>query len=1161
MAPRNPNISVSFNGSSFQREVNGMKDSLTAVKKEFEVTNLAIQANGSELDLARNKIEGYAKQAEIQRSITNKVREAVEQAAKAHAAAGQRVEAARQEYEKASKSENASVEQVAKLKKELDSASNTYDKLGKTVQAWNNKLLDSQKAENKLALAVKQTNDEIEKHNKKLSDTAQSTSNVVTGTGQLHNAFSLLYGLAVGYAGKTLYEALIGDNAKFEQYMASFEVLLNGADNAKRRMEELTQFAAKTPFLLPQVVEAEKRLLAYGVAVKDTQKTLQMLGDISMGSAEKLNMISLAYGQVITNQKLYGSELRQFAENGVPLLAELAQMYGKTEAEMRKMVEEGQISADAVTAALMRMTSEGGKFNGMMEKQSQTMQGVLSNLKDNIDMFARDVGNKSFTALKGELDGLMDALDNMKESGELGDIAAEWGRNIAELVKYIVDAVKILWDMKEALAAVGIAIVAFKTAMAIGNTIIAVTSAIEAYTTAVKAGSTATTAFTAVMKVNPWVLLASAIAAVVTAVIGYNLITQDATKETDKLAEKTADLTEEYERNQKAADRQANSQQGEVVIAQKLAGELEQLSSKTNKTAEEKARMAQIVDQLNSKIPTLALEINNETGELNKQIGVVYDTIEAYKQLLFVKANEKRASAAADSLVDLQKQKADLESQIAPYKEVIDQIEKYKMAQFFMAQGLPPPTNLQNAKFHEISQKELNKYNSLAEQLNTINGLIDDANGKIQESFDSTKAYTEKYGAGALKTRTTVEPPPLVTDPEKAKKSAEDAVKKAEQARKEAIQKEFNDLKFARDMEYITDADYYTKVAELRDRYFEAGSSDWQKYTLDIKQHNDQLVKDAEEAAKKAQKAQEDAFKARRQDSTNWITDQKFYGNLTPKDEIAAYERVRTYVEQYYKDGVISFEEYQGQIRDLDKNIYSVRKSYLEDYAKTYADVEKKNLDTRKKAIEEEAKSDKENFSARKKAIEEYYSAMDRQDKQQDRAKSIAELREQERIYASAATKEGMEHLDKIRKDIESLNKEAVREQRELTKKAEIAALDEKLEAAEADRAKRLKTIEAEYNNLDTTQKTLLGKIGEYATTATSAIEQSIQRIQQAIAAMGNLAGPIAAAATQTAGNGNKTAPTVILNDYGNKILNKAVDTVNYGKELLTTAAAVLRGD
>ncbi len=393
---QSPNIALSFKNSQAVQEFNNLTNGLKNVKKEFEVTNLTIQATGSQIDVLRNKIEGYKKQADSQKEITAKVRETIEQVNTAYQAAARRVEQANTAYNNAKKNQSSTKEELQKLKAELDKANNTYEKVGKQVAQWNERLLNSQKAEAQLRVAVKQTTNEIEKQNREQVKIIKNTENVTTSTGKLLNVYTLIKGLAIGYAGKTLFDSLIGGNAQFEQYMASFEVLLNGADKAQKRMDELTIFAAKTPFELPQVVEAEKRLLAYGVAAKDTAEVMQILGDISMGNAEKLNMISLAYGQVVTNAKLYGTELRQFAENGVPLLAALANMYGKTEAEMRKMIEGGQISAQAVTEALRRMTSEGGKFAGMMEKQSQTMEGLWSTLKDNIGMFARDVGEDSF---------------------------------------------------------------------------------------------------------------------------------------------------------------------------------------------------------------------------------------------------------------------------------------------------------------------------------------------------------------------------------------------------------------------------------------------------------------------------------------------------------------------------------------------------------------------------------------------------------------------------------------------------------------------------------------------------------------------------------------------------------------------------------------------
>ncbi len=429
---RNPSISISFSQNKFAQEVNKMASALKTVRKEFEISNLAIEATGDKTALAQNKLKGFAEETKILRSATAALQKGLDNATNTQAKLAVRVEAARQAYEKAAKSENKSKDEVARLKKEYEDLSARLVKADKAVSNWQTKLQNAQINENKLKVAINQTNKEIEEQNKRQVENINNTRNATTATGQLLNVYTLIKGLALGYAGKTVFEALIGSNAQFEQYMASFEVLLGGVEQAQKRMEELTEFAAVTPFELPQVVEAEKRLLAYGVAAENTAKVMQILGDLSMGNAEKMNMLSLAYGQVVTATRLTGGELRQFSENGIPLLDELAKMYNVTAAEMRDMISAGRISADAVTAALQRMTSDGGKFYGMMQKQSQTMEGMLATLKDNVNMFARDVGEKSFNYLKGALSDLMYQFDELEKSGKMEML--EMVRNISDMV-------------------------------------------------------------------------------------------------------------------------------------------------------------------------------------------------------------------------------------------------------------------------------------------------------------------------------------------------------------------------------------------------------------------------------------------------------------------------------------------------------------------------------------------------------------------------------------------------------------------------------------------------------------------------------------------------------------------------------------------------------
>jgi len=178
----------------------------------------------------------------------------------------------------------------------------------------------------------------------------------------------------------------------FEQSRVAFETMLGSADKAKKMLKEVSDFAAKTPFELPEVVTGAKQLLAYNIEADKIIPTFKALGNIAAGvGKDKLPQLILAFGQVKAATKLTGQELRQFTEAGVPLLSTLATQMGKTEEEIKKMVETGKIGFPDVEKALFGMSQEGGKFAGLMEKQSLTLGGVMSNLSDNFGRIGREI--------------------------------------------------------------------------------------------------------------------------------------------------------------------------------------------------------------------------------------------------------------------------------------------------------------------------------------------------------------------------------------------------------------------------------------------------------------------------------------------------------------------------------------------------------------------------------------------------------------------------------------------------------------------------------------------------------------------------------------------------------------------------------------------------
>lgn len=220
---------------------------------------------------------------------------------------------------------------------------------------------------------------------KKLEQSTKQTSEGFKGL----SVFGAAAGTAVaalGYKMIGLTKTMLVNAGTMEQNRIAFETMLGSAEQAKSLLSQLSDFARKTPFDLPQLVEGSKKLLAYGTAAADIIPTMNALGNIAAGvGRDKLPNLILAFGQVQTATKLTGNELRQFTEAGVPLLAALSDQSGKSAAQIKDDMERGVgPSFEDVQQAIFEMSKEGGKFFNLMDKQSQTFDGQMSNMRDNL---------------------------------------------------------------------------------------------------------------------------------------------------------------------------------------------------------------------------------------------------------------------------------------------------------------------------------------------------------------------------------------------------------------------------------------------------------------------------------------------------------------------------------------------------------------------------------------------------------------------------------------------------------------------------------------------------------------------------------------------------------------------------------------------------------
>lgn len=213
--------------------------------------------------------------------------------------------------------------------------------------------------------------------------------------GNIRGLKSTIRGMSFAFAGAAAgVSVFLREAGRFEQSTIAFETMLGSAEAAKTVLADLAQFAARTPFTLPGVEQNAKQLLAVGIETEKLIPTMKALGDISAGLSVPLERIALNFGQVKTQGKLTGRELRDFNIAGVPLAAQLAKQLGVAREEITSMVSKGKIGFAEVEKAFFDMTSGSGRFADLMTKQSKSFFGILSNIKDELILLARDIGEK-----------------------------------------------------------------------------------------------------------------------------------------------------------------------------------------------------------------------------------------------------------------------------------------------------------------------------------------------------------------------------------------------------------------------------------------------------------------------------------------------------------------------------------------------------------------------------------------------------------------------------------------------------------------------------------------------------------------------------------------------------------------------------------------------
>ena len=236
------------------------------------------------------------------------------------------------------------------------------------------------------------------------------------GFGKLQKAAAGFFTIA---AAKEFGQKIFEVRSEIQSLQTSFDVLVGNKQQAEELFNSIKDFATHTPMQMKDLASAAQTMMSFNIPVEQIMENLKALGDVSMGDAQKFQSLSLAFSQMSATGKLMGQDLLQMINAGFNPLATISEKTGKSISELKDEMSKGAISADMVRQAFMDATSEGGKFAGMLEKQSQTLGGAYSNLQGAINDMFNAIGEQTEGIMAGSINAATVLVQNYEKVGKV----------------------------------------------------------------------------------------------------------------------------------------------------------------------------------------------------------------------------------------------------------------------------------------------------------------------------------------------------------------------------------------------------------------------------------------------------------------------------------------------------------------------------------------------------------------------------------------------------------------------------------------------------------------------------------------------------------------------------------------------------------------------
>lgn len=551
--------------------------------------------------------------------------------------------------------------------------------------------------------AVHQTAEKVEREGKSIDDVISN----------IKNSMNIAIG---GWTIGKFVNQMMQVRGQSQQTEMAFRTMLQSEEKANDLMKQMIRTAAITPFGVEDVTEGAKQLLAFNVAAEDVNKTLIGLGDVAAGMGLNLKDLVMLYGTTIAKGKMDTMDLYQFLNRGIPIADEIAKVMGLdvTNAikEVQKQIKEGKVTSDIFIQAMQSMTAEGSKFGGLMEAQSKTITGQISNIEDAIEQMFNELGKSQEGIINTGLSGVSYIVDHWKQVGKvILSVAAAFGTYKAVLL----------------------AVIAAHKIAAMAKTAEAFISLAKGITTA----KDAMLLFNIATKANPLGLILSLIASAASAFYLFGDSTDEATEKQEKFGE-SADKAAEKAESLFAILQSASSTS---KVHKDALKELKGIADEYGITLSKEGDLTQ---QLIDKKEALIGVIREEAIE-RQRANDITDASDAYQKNI-QDLKDKIKDTLSDDFSDMQKnQLVNLISE--------EDIKKITDAYNTMISAEKKSIELTGTWNSRFSNKQIGEYNKTITDLANKIGVYSKALGVSEKSANDAKRAIQNNGMALATTR------------------------------------------------------------------------------------------------------------------------------------------------------------------------------------------------------------------------------------------------------------------------------------------------------------------------------------------------------------------------------------------------------------------------